>query len=182
MAIVVVGGSGRGVGKTALVCGVIAALPDLEWIAVKITGDAHTPEQPIWEESTAGKDTDTARYLAAGARRAFLLTAADSIAMQTALDELGQRAPRKANFIFESNRILDFVKSDACLMVDRAAAFTDAKTSFEQAMKRADAIVMHAQAGELPARIDEKPVFYVEQFERLPVELAAWIRGLLIYR
>ena len=36
MAVVVVGGGGRGAGKTSLVCGVIAALPEMQWVAVKI--------------------------------------------------------------------------------------------------------------------------------------------------
>jgi hypothetical protein len=41
MAIIVVGGSNRGVGKTALVCGLIAALPEYRWAAVKITTHEH---------------------------------------------------------------------------------------------------------------------------------------------
>src|ERR1700685_2862427 len=55
MAIIVVGGNGRGVGKTALVCGVIAALPELEWIAVKITADTHVGLPPVYEELASGK-------------------------------------------------------------------------------------------------------------------------------
>ncbi len=179
---VVVGGSGRGVGKTALVCGVIAALPELEWIAVKITSDVHMPGMPVWEEIAAGERTDTARYLAAGARRAFLLTAADSAGIQSALDEFWQCVPREANLIFESNRVLDFINPDVCLMVSSAASETGAKATFEPAMKSADAIVMHVQSGEPPVQDGEQPVFCVEQFERLPRELAAWIRGRLIYR
>lgn len=181
MAIVVVGGSGRSVGKTALVCAVITAVPELEWIAVKITSDAHEPEQPVWEELSAGESTDTARYLAAGARRAFLLTAADSAGIQSALDEFRLRAPRQANLVFESNRVLDFIKPDVCLMVSGAASEIGAKSSFEPAMKSADAIVIHVQSGAAPALDCERPVFRVEQFERLPAELAAWIRGRLIY-
>src|SRR5512146_1588367 len=181
MAIVVVGGSGRSVGKTALVCGVIAALPEREWIAVKITSDAHEPDQSVWEEGAAGESTDTARYLAAGARRAFLLTAADSAGMQSALDEFWQRAPRQANLVFESNRVLDFIKPDVCLMVRGATSEIDAKASFELAMKSADAVVMHVQSGEPPSLDRERPVFRVEKFERLHTELAAWIRGRLIY-
>jgi hypothetical protein len=45
MAIIVVGGSNRGVGKTALVCGLIAALPEYRWNAVKIT--THEHPQPV---------------------------------------------------------------------------------------------------------------------------------------
>ena len=42
MAIIVVGGSNRGVGKTTLVCGLIRALTEYRWAAVKITPHLHT--------------------------------------------------------------------------------------------------------------------------------------------
>jgi hypothetical protein len=74
MATIVVGGSNRGVGKTALVCGLIAALPEFRWTAIKITSHDHGQPKPVWEETRPGQGTDTARYLAAGAERALLLT------------------------------------------------------------------------------------------------------------
>src|SRR5437899_1035365 len=86
LAIVVVGGSTKDIGKTALVCGVISALRDLGWTAVKITGHDYGPQLSasssesasagtiVWEETNSEQATDTARYLAAGARRAFLVT------------------------------------------------------------------------------------------------------------
>src|SRR5208282_4039333 len=77
MAVIVVGGGGRGAGKTALVCGLMRALPEISWTAVKITTHEHGKASPIWEETTPGETTDTARYLAAGARRALLVTAGD---------------------------------------------------------------------------------------------------------
>src|SRR5579863_9866900 len=75
MPIIVVGGSGRGVGKTSLVCGLISALDELRWTAVKISTHDHGKPKPIWEETSAGAETDTARYLTAGAERALLVTA-----------------------------------------------------------------------------------------------------------
>jgi hypothetical protein len=92
MAIIVVGGSNRGVSKTELVCGLIAALPERRWVAVKIAesiagsvGDeneawlqtAGLPWESIWEETQPGDDTDAERYLHAGAARSFQLTIAD---------------------------------------------------------------------------------------------------------
>ena len=62
-------------GKTALVCGLIAALPEFFWTAVKISSHFHGRGEAVWEEATPGNGTDTARYLAAGARRALLATA-----------------------------------------------------------------------------------------------------------
>jgi hypothetical protein len=64
MAILVVGGSHRGVGKTALVCGLMGALPEYRWIAIKITSDDHCKPTSIFEETEIGQGTDTARYLA----------------------------------------------------------------------------------------------------------------------
>ena len=41
MAIVVIGGHSRSVGKTSVVAGLIAALPELNWTALKITQFGH---------------------------------------------------------------------------------------------------------------------------------------------
>src|ERR1035441_8557829 len=102
MAILVVGGSSRGVGKTALVCGLIAALPEFRWTAVKITNHEHGKPEPIWEERCAGQGSDTARYLAAGAERALLVTArGDDLA--ALLKELWVKLGPGANVLFESN-------------------------------------------------------------------------------
>jgi hypothetical protein len=183
MAVVVVGGGGRGVGKTALVCGVIAALPEREWIAVKIARHEHGVERPVWEETGPGERTDTARFLTAGAQRAFLLTAADEAAMQCTLDELWQLVERRGDLIFESNRVLRFLKPDVCLMV---AGEADAKTSFTAAIRCADAIVTGSTSEESPEpsgsiATETRPVFHLEQFERLSPEMTDWIRGRLIY-
>lgn len=181
MAIVVVGGGGRGVGKTALACGVMAALPEQNWIAVKIASHAHGAGQSLWEEAEAGAGTDTARYLAAGARRAFLLTAADDAEMKAALDGLWAAVGREANLLFESNRVSGFVKANACLLVDGCATTVDAKASYELAVQYADAIVLRGETGRPQVREESRPVFCVERFERLSPELADWIRGRLIY-
>ena len=41
MAIVVIGGHSRSVGKTSVVAGLISALPELNWTAVKVTQYGH---------------------------------------------------------------------------------------------------------------------------------------------
>ena len=122
MAIVVVGGSGRNVGKTSLVCGLIAALPELAWTAVKVTSHVHDEREAVWEEKGAGQGTDTGRYLAAGARRAFLLTAPEAFSsgkteLADVLDRFWQNLGRGTNLIFESNRILNYLRPDLCLLV-----------------------------------------------------------------
>lgn len=179
MAVVVVGGGGRGAGKTALVCGVIAALRERGWVAVKIANHAHGKEQAVWEDTEAGEGSDTARYLAAGARCAFLMTAADGAAMQTALDVLWQQAGREANFIFESNRVLNFLKPDLCLVVRADANGEEEKASYENAMSRSDAVIA---GGTVDLFQDgPQPEFELVRLERISPELEQWIRGRLIY-
>ena len=84
----VVGGHTRTIGKTQLVCDIIAAFPKARWIAGKITQYGHgvcaqnghdcdcAPDEHIcaisWEES-ASTGTDSSRFLAAGAQRSFWL-------------------------------------------------------------------------------------------------------------
>src|SRR5579863_4544376 len=105
MALIVVGGGGRGAGKTALVCGLIRAFPEIEWTAIKITTHEHGKATAIWEETTPGQETDTARYLAAGARRALLVTATDD-SLSNVLERVLVEDSTPAGVIFESNSVL----------------------------------------------------------------------------
>lgn len=86
--IIVVGGHTRSIGKTQLVCDIISALPEADWIAGKITQYGHgvcaqnghdcdcAPDQHVcaisWERH-AHTGTDSSRFLAAGAQRSFWL-------------------------------------------------------------------------------------------------------------
>jgi molybdopterin-guanine dinucleotide biosynthesis protein len=177
MAIVVVGGSARGVGKTALACGVIAAMPERNWTAVKVTSHAYGVEQLFREETERGEGSDTARLLAAGARRAFLLTAQDSSEMQSAVEALWRVIEPCANFIVESNRILDFVNADLCIMV---AGDSAPKPSFAAAVAHADAIVA-SETSDAQLEYGDLPVFRLRRYEQLSPGLSDWIRSRLIY-
>ncbi len=182
MAIIVVGGSAKGVGKTTLVCGLIAALDEFRWTAVKITSEAHAGLPPIYEEKSSGPETDTARYLAAGAGRAFLLTVPVQRDLARALDEFWPLIGRGANLIFESNRVSEFVEATARLLVDGRpdATYAPPKSSFWGAMLLADALVVRADAdriskgdslyGEPP-----RPVFHLKEFTRISDEMKGWL-------
>ena len=173
MAVIIVGGSGRNVGKTTLVCGLIAALPEFCFTAVKISAHDHGHPEPVWEESASGAETDTERYLAAGAQRALLVTALEG---DFPIGQIEAAVARDTDLIFESNRIVDYYKSDLCLAVlgDREA---ECKSSFEVFAKRADAFVARAsedaQGYALPT---EAVVFPLVDFEAVPPELLAWLR------
>lgn len=192
MAIAVIGGSGRGVGKTTLVCGVIAALHDLEWIAVKITSHEHWTVEPIWEESEPGEETDTARYLAAGARRAFLLTVPEAHDLNESvlgrvLGEFFRYAGRGHNVIFESNRVLHHVQPNLCLMVQGASDAPEPKPSFQRAVQYADALVARAETDGIrelsPSATGDDlnlPMFHLAQLGQISPAMTGWIREHLL--
>lgn len=178
MAIVVVGGSGRGVGKTALVCGLIAALPEFRWTAIKITSHSHGQPGPVWEETQAGQGNDTARYLAAGAQRALMVTAEQEKFAQIVgrfLQTFQEEQPRP-NLIIESNRILRLLRPDLCLGVDGGSE-TERKPSFGIVMERADALVRLADRD---GRSEgARPLFHLAAMEQISPEMLVWLRGRL---
>jgi hypothetical protein len=239
MAIIVVGGSNRGVGKTSLVCGLIAALPEFRWTAVKISTHEHKlsvaqgvgnsqadlrtnlnlthahrasfvrqlfdvraeamtgsrqpapASGPIWEETTPGKETDTARYLAAGAARALLVSAPDGD-LSDPLNQLWPRFGRGTNLIFESNSVIHHVRADACLLIhdiaERALPLPERKQSFLAAVRHADAMVARAKADKVipdglclagpdqaPEPSSTRPIFHLSSLERLSPELRFWL-------
>ena len=172
MAIVVVGGSGRNVGKTSLVCALMAALPEFRWIAVKITSHVHGVYEPVWEERTAGQGTDTARYLAAGAQRAFLVTAEDT-ELPVRLSELRAKLGPDVHLIFESNRIVEWLQPDVCLAV-QGAEESETKPSWARFAQRADATIMRADRDEMIA--DEKPLFRLADLAHVSAPMRRWLR------
>lgn len=194
MAIIVVGGSTKGAGKTTLVCGLIAALPEFHWTAIKITAHEHEDYPPIWEEKLPGDDSDTARYLAAGASRAFLAMpsaqrGSDQPNLTALLDNLWPHFGRGTNLIFESNSVVHHVRPNACLMIHagpkRELPLPERKPSFLAALGHADALVALAHADRviadglsLPGQAP-KPVFHLASFERISPQLLAWLRPLL---
>ena len=90
MAILVIGGHTRNIGKTSVVAGLIAAMPEMHWTAFKITQfghgmcsangepcDCETAEHTVAvSEERVGGDctTDSGRYLSAGAARSLALS------------------------------------------------------------------------------------------------------------
>jgi hypothetical protein len=164
--LVIVGGHTRNIGKTSVAAGLIAALPGFNWTAIKITQHGHGfcddhgrtcdcaapagSRFAIDEEAPGGSPhTDSGRFLAAGARRAFWV--------RTAAGELGHAMPAlreivgsSENVIAESNSLMQFVQPDLYLAVlDFAAA--DFKESARRYLDRASAVVVLHGGGKAPA-------------------------------
>ncbi len=164
MAIVVVGGHTRNIGKTSVVAGLIAGLPEMHWTAFKITQfghnvcsangepcDCQTADHTIAisEERERASGTDSSRYLAAGALR--------SLWVRTRQGQLAEAMPRvrreiggAENAIVESNSILTFLRPDVFVSVLDPET-SDFKESAKAYLDRADAVVLVGDGVEHPA-------------------------------
>jgi hypothetical protein len=162
MAIIVVGGHSRSVGKTSVAAAIIARLPVMHWTAFKITQfghgfctangepcDCQTDEHTVAvsEEHDPASGTDSARYLAAGALRSFWVrTRIGNLA--AAMPRLRKEFAAAENAIVESNSIMGFLRPDLYLSVlDHATA--DFKDSARLFLDRADALLVHAGSEDL---------------------------------
>jgi len=178
MAIIVVGGGGRGAGKTALVCGLMRALPEIKWTAVKITTHEHgKAATPVWEETTPGQETDTARYLAAGARRALLVTPGgmgpDEDSLGPIVEQILQECPAAGGVIFESNSLLTHLRPAVCLCA-ATSPWTEMKASYDLVLEHADAMVELAAHDHIIEA--EKITFRLAALERVSPVMLDWVR------
>lgn len=178
--LVVVGGHSRGVGKTALVEHILRAGPASHWVAVKISAHRHTPGAGrgalIERDRTGVPGTQTDRYLAAGAREAWLCHAADTD-MADAARFIARRLAAGDDVIVESNRLVEYFTPATTLFV-LSPPFDDWKPSSARAVRGADAFVLGPVARGIPAhwprdadRLDGRPLFDL----RAPDALNLWL-------
>ena len=198
MAIVVVGGQTRNIGKTAVVAGLIASLPQLEWTAFKVTQfghgicsangepcdcetDAHTVA--VTEELSHDSGTDSARFLAAGAVRSYWVRTRQG-QLAEAMPRLRKELARAKNVILESNSVVRFLRPDLYLTV-LDPAIRDFKPSAQYFLDRADAVLWSGtqSAPEKPLWPNEwllilrsKPQFFVGAPEYTSDALTVFVR------
>jgi hypothetical protein len=139
--LIAVGGHSRNVGKTAVVTGVIRALPEFQWTAIKITRHRHGSGNYLLSEDNGRlSEGDSSRYLAAGAARAFLLRTASG-GLRRALPALHEILAASAHVILESNSVLAFIQPDLYLVVLDFSK-PDFKGSAQRYLDRASAFVL----------------------------------------
>jgi hypothetical protein len=155
MAIIVVGGHTRNIGKTSVVAGLIAAMPEMHWTAFKVTQfghgmcsangepcDCETAEHTlaVSEERPGGDSTtDSGRYLAAGAARSFWVRTRQGD-LSEAMPRIRKEIALAENIVIESNSIMRFLRPDLYLSVlDPETA--DFKDSAKYFLDRADAVL-----------------------------------------
>jgi hypothetical protein len=197
--LLVVGGHTRNIGKTSVVGGLIAALPELHWTAVKITQYGHAacssdgepcecavvdPEHPyaISEETDRAAGTDSSRYLAAGAQRSYWVrTAAGQLGL--AMPELRRVFATGQHAIVESNSILQFLKPDLYFAVMDFAVQDFKQTSLSY-LDRADALIVIDRGNRQPhwsgvaRRLwESKKRFYLQPPQYVTGAMVALVRG-----
>ncbi len=210
--LVVVGGHTRSIGKTQLVCDVIRAFPKVCWIAGKITQYGHgvcaqngencdcAPTEHVsalaWEMQPES-ETDSARFLAVGAKKSFWLRTKQGYlaeglpllrdALKMAAAELALK--ERPALIVESNSLMQFVKPSLYFSVidpDKE----DFKESAQTALDRANALVIRGgRSGDAPPAplwikiptklLREKPSVLHREGEELPRPLEALVHRMM---
>jgi molybdopterin-guanine dinucleotide biosynthesis protein len=134
---IVVAGSARKSGKTTAVCEIVAATRDAHWTAIKMTPHAHGADlrnPVVVEERKAGSETDTARYLSAGAHHAFWVRCSPRDIERALIPLLS------GNVIIESNSVVGTVPADLVILIGLGDQIAW-KTSALQAAALADVVV-----------------------------------------
>jgi hypothetical protein len=198
MAIVVVGGHSRNVGKTSVVAGLIAALPACNWTAFKITQFGHgrcslngepcdcAPLDRCWaitEEHDRSGKSDSSRFLVAGAKRAFWVRTQQG-QLHEALPAIQRKIAEAENVIIESNSILQFVEPDLYISVLDPST-EDFKASAQTYLDRADAVVLHGHT-EMPRweqvgfeMLSGRPSFRITPPTYVTADLVEFVAGRL---
>jgi molybdopterin-guanine dinucleotide biosynthesis protein len=197
MSLVVIGGHTRNVGKTSLMAGLIAAMPERRWTAVKISQYGHgvcsvngkschcAVDEHRWaitQVQDRDGDSDTSRFLAAGAARALWVRSKQG-RLEEAMPAFQQRISGDANVIIESNSVMGFLQPDVYLTV-LDFAIEDFKDSARRYLDLASGVVLHRPNGRqepawpgIPAcRIAGKPVFHIQPPGYLTAEIVDFVR------
>jgi len=200
MPIVVIGGHTRSVGKTSVVAGLISALREFHWTALKITQYGHgicsangeacdcvTADHSlaVSEEKDRSGESDTSRFLVAGADHSWWV--------RTQQGHLAEAMPRirkilasTQNTIIESNSILRFMKPDLYLTVLDPQT-PDFKASAQTFLDRADAVLLHSNGNatspawdrvSLKAVID-RPMFAIHPPDYVTPKIVDFVRARL---
>ena len=200
MAIVVIGGHTRNIGKTSVMAGLIAATRAMDWTAFKITQfghgvcsangepcDCETAEHTIaiTEERERASGTDSSRYLEAGAVKSFWVRTRQG-QLAEAMPRLRKELARAGNAMIESNSVLRFVRPDLYVSVlDPTVA--DFKESAKRYLDRADAVLMPEGVLGRPAwtgislkLVEGTPVFAMYAPEYCSDEFLEFVRERLV--
>jgi hypothetical protein len=195
MSLIVIGGHSRSVGKTSVVAGLIAALPEFHWTAIKITQYGHgicsangelcdcATDDHSWavtEERDRSGESDTSRFLVSGAVRSLWVRTRQGM-LAEAMPRVRKELASAENAIVESNSVMRFLRPDLYLTVlDTATA--DFKSSAQEFLDRADAVILHDSSGDVAwtnvslKPVAAKPTFHIRPPQYVTPELVEFVR------
>jgi hypothetical protein len=195
---VVIGGHSRSVGKTSVVAGLIFALPEFEWTAAKITQYGHgicsangeacdcatgDHSWAITEERDRTGESDTSRFLVAGASRVFWVRTEQG-RLAEAMPTLRDRLKSARNVIIESNSVMKFLRPDLYLTILNPAT-SDFKKSAQEFLDRADAVILHQSANSPSWQsvslkpVADCPIFQIKPPNYVTPQIIEFLRGKL---
>jgi hypothetical protein len=198
MSLIVIGGHSRSVGKTSVVAGLISALPEYDWTAVKITQYGHgvcsanggpcdcatgDHSWAISQERDRSGESDTSRFLIAGASRVFWVRTEQG-RLAEAMPKLRKQLESARNAIIESNSVVKFLRPDLYLTILNPAT-EDFKTSAKQFLDRADAVILHEPNGAPNwdsvslKPVADRPIFRIAPPPYLTPEIVEFVRAKL---
>src|SRR5579862_1857015 len=198
MAVVVVGGHSRSVGKTSVVAGLISALPEYNWTAFKVTQYGHgicsrkgepcqcASDDHAWaisEETDRSGDSDTSRFLVAGAQSAWWVRTEQG-RLAEAMPRIREKLSGVKNAILESNSILKFIHPDLYLTILDPRT-VDFKKSAKQFLADADAVILHESTGNGSAWAGillkhlKVPTFRIHPPPYVTAEIASFVKARL---
>jgi hypothetical protein len=180
------------------VAGLISALPEFEWTAAKITQYGHgicsangeacdcatgDHSWAISEERDRSGESDTSRFLVAGAAKVFWVRTEQG-RLAEAMPALRQRLEKARNVIMESNSVLKFLRPDLYLTVLDPAT-EDFKNSAREFLDRADAVILH-ESSNVPSwktvslkPVADRPMFRIKPPEYVTPEIVDYVRSKL---
>ncbi len=195
MALIVVGGHSRSVGKTSVVAGLIAALPEFHWTAMKITQYGHgvcsangkpcdcAVADHTWavtEERDRSGESDSSRFLLSGAVRSLWVRTRQGM-LAEAMPRVRKEIASAENAIVESNSVMRFIRPDLYLTVLDGAT-EDFKLTAQQFLDRANAVILHEGTERVTWRttslkpVRGKPIFPIAPPNYVTPELVDFVR------
>lgn len=199
MAIVIIGGHSRDVGKTSVVASLIAALPDMHWTAIKITQYGHgicsanggpcdcVTDDHSWAvtpERDRSGESDTSRFLVAGAENVYWVRTRQGL-LAEAMPKIREMIASAENVIFESNSLMKFIRPDLYLTV-LDFANPDFKDSAREFLDRADAVIIQNHQSQVPQwqgislkPVHGKPTFPITPPPYVTEEIVKFVRSRL---
>ena len=181
-----------------MVAGLIAALPEFHWTAMKITQYGHgicsangklchcATDDHSWainEERDRSGESDSSRYLVSGAARSLWVRTRQGM-LAEAMPRVRQELAGAQNAILESNSVMRFLRPDLYLTVLDTAT-EDFKLSAQQFLDRADALILHRESDQIAWKnvslkpVAAKPIFRISPPEYVTTELVGFVRDRL---